>query len=389
MTKPKRLLRITGDFDGGNPKLAANITGSGAVFTIRPTWEGAPGEFYGRGFAVTIENPSVDPVTLTLHVDWTHAEHMRFKDAYYLNEEGDEDWNEVRAEVKGTVATVRLKAPAGVSYLALYPMYDYAECLAFVDALRERPEARVKMLGKSRHRREIWGIHVPGKAVAGAEPVAVIARTHACETAGSYMIEGMLRFLLSGEPEATELLRHFSFHFLPMANPDGVFDGLERDTSVHGGAHLDRISAAGDPCHDAIREMLDAVKPGLFVNLHDWVKPDVDGIFCYDELYGQRLVELLPTPDTNPHRMYCEWYSAKVEEPQVVGDAIVYPEWQLTDLRHGQCGTWKDYCREKFGARVMTVQFPWRGRSVDDMRDLGTALLEAVCLIRFGERGMK
>jgi hypothetical protein len=34
----------------------------------------------------------------------------------------------------------------------------------------------------------------------------------------------------------------------------------------------------------------------------------------------------------------------------------------------------------------MSVEFPWRGRTIDDMGNLGAALLQSVCEIRKGEQ---
>ena len=58
---------------------------------------------------------------------------------------------------------------------------------------------------------------------------------------------------------------------------------------------------------------------------------------------------------------------------------------RLADLHKDSGGTWKDFCRERFDARAMAVEFPWHGRTVEDMRQLGIALLKAVCLIRMSE----
>ncbi len=388
MGKLKSGVRLTGKLDGGNPKHASHIRDEGKNrFTVKPTWDGDPGLYYGLRFAVMIENSGVDRVPVTVNVDWGTAQHMEYKDLYYLNCEGEDDWTGLSAKVEAHLASVTFDAAPGLSYLSLSPMYNYSRCLAFVDALAQRSETEVKLAGKSRHGREIWRLQMPPEETEGAEPMAVVCRNNACETVGNFMIEGMVRFLFSGEPEADHLMRKFTFHFLPMTNPDGVFDGLERDTALEDGANLGRMNTAPDPAHDAIRISLETIEPRLFVNLHNWMIPDVDGLLCNDELYARRLSELLPPIGKPPRRYHREWYSDAITEVEDRGDVTLYPAAKLPELHKDSGGTWKDFCRERFGARAIAVEFPWRGRTVDDMRQLGIALLKAVCLIRIGERG--
>jgi len=387
MGKSGRHVRVTGDFDGGNPKDPSRIRHEGHdVFTVVPTWEDDASRLYGLRLAVMVENPRGTSTAVAVNVDWGTAEHMEYKDVYYLNAEGDEDWTAVTASLRGQVAALEFEAGPGTSYLGLFPMYNYSRYLAFTDALGQRSEATVKLAGKSRQGREIWRVQIPAEPAAGAEPVVFLCRNNACESAGNFMIEGMVRFLFSGEPEALELMRHFVFHLLPMSNPDGVFDGLERDTALEDGANLGRMNTAPDPAHQAIRSTLEAVQPKLFVNLHNWMIPDVDGLLCNDELYARRLAELLPHFGELPRRYHREWYAEEGTEVEDRGDVTVCPVSKLAELHKHSGGTWKDFCRERFDARAMALEFPWRGRTVDDMRQIGIAVLKALCLIRLGER---
>ena len=56
------------------------------------------------------------------------------------------------------------------------------------------------------------------------------ARTHPAETCPSFLIEGMIRYLLSGTREASEILAGFEFYIFPMQNVDGVIAGNYRST---------------------------------------------------------------------------------------------------------------------------------------------------------------
>ena len=51
------------------------------------------------------------------------------------------------------------------------------------------------------------------------------ARVHPGESGASWTLEGTLRFLLSGAPEAVTLRERFIFKLVPMLNVPGVVNG--------------------------------------------------------------------------------------------------------------------------------------------------------------------
>jgi len=63
--------------------------------------------------------------------------------------------------------------------------------------------------------------------------VVLTARTHPGESNSSWVMKGVLEFLLSEEAEAVLLRRHFVFKIVPMINVDGVIHGNYR-TSLAG-----------------------------------------------------------------------------------------------------------------------------------------------------------
>ncbi len=61
-----------------------------------------------------------------------------------------------------------------------------------------------------------------------------MARQHSGETAGSFMMEGILDFLTDVNNEEAQFLRkNYIFKIIPMVNPDGVIHGNYR-TSLAG-----------------------------------------------------------------------------------------------------------------------------------------------------------
>ena len=62
----------------------------------------------------------------------------------------------------------------------------------------------------------------------------IVSRYHAYKSASSYAIEGMVQWLLSEDPWAIAALRRYVFYIVPMANPDGVVNGMGRLTAPQG-----------------------------------------------------------------------------------------------------------------------------------------------------------
>ncbi len=55
--------------------------------------------------------------------------------------------------------------------------------------------------------------------------ILISARVHPGESNSSFIMKGVIDFLLSDEPEAKDLLENFIFKIVPMLNPDGVIVG--------------------------------------------------------------------------------------------------------------------------------------------------------------------
>jgi len=54
------------------------------------------------------------------------------------------------------------------------------------------------------------------------------ARIHPGETISSWIMKGIIDFLISSDPKANELRNKFVFKIVPMLNPDGVINGNYR-----------------------------------------------------------------------------------------------------------------------------------------------------------------
>jgi murein tripeptide amidase MpaA len=62
--------------------------------------------------------------------------------------------------------------------------------------------------------------------------VFISARVHPGESNSSWIMKGIIDFLVSSAPEARVLREHFVFKIVPMLNPDGVINGNYRCSLV-------------------------------------------------------------------------------------------------------------------------------------------------------------
>lgn len=137
--------------------------------------------------------------------------------------------------------------------------------------------------------------------------VWVIARQHSAETTGSYMVEGMLRYLLPLISQAKNLglnaplaqLHDYVFKIVPMANVDGV---------IHGNSRAELIGLDPNRGWKRPRKMVSPVvyhlikeiqsyksNVSLVLDLHSHSKKT--GCFFYGNEYTQnsKLAKLYPT----------------------------------------------------------------------------------------------
>lgn len=123
-----------------------------------------------------------------------------------------------------------------VVFFAYSCPYTYSEMMRYLQNLEEVGEKgnflkrRLLTYTIAGNRCDCLTIVAPGtpEEIKGRRGVVISARVHPGETVSSWMMHGVLDFLVSDEPEAVVLRENFVFKIIPMLNPDGVINGNYR-----------------------------------------------------------------------------------------------------------------------------------------------------------------
>ncbi|CAG9328864.1 unnamed protein product [Blepharisma stoltei] len=145
-------------------------------------------------------------------------------------------------------------------YFAYSVPYRYSKLCNFVKELEKSNFVKNEVLCKS-----LSGVDVPILTItdfmaANQKEIAFLtARVHPGETHGSWVMEGLLKFLISDHHEAKRLRKKIIFKIVPMLNPDGVILGNGRCSLT--GEDLNRRFHSPDPrLHPIIYSLKNAIK---------------------------------------------------------------------------------------------------------------------------------
>jgi hypothetical protein len=331
--------------DGGNPQDPAAIQHlGGGSYRVFPFSEDGDAN-YKFALHVRARNTGISPASLALEVDW--ADQRYTPNRRFGHVRRGTDWEFLPGRVEGSVLRLHWDVPPGESHIGLSPAYGWADYRAFAATLAPTVFRR-ELLGTSERGRAIEGFHVGS----GPRRLLVTARCHPYETAASFGAEGLLQWLAGRGDEQERLLRAASVTVVPMPNPDGVFLGLCKRTAVGGTDLSHDIVGSDDAAARALMGLLDRLRPDAFLDLHGWMHDDEDGLFYYAETLGERFRR-----------------AAAGER------ALADGRWKGMLARPD--GSPLRYCVQRFDTLALEVSCRWPGRSVDRMRDIGSAVLRA------------
>lgn len=376
-------LQIAVGFEGSCPQCLEGVKREAANrFRIFPSWRISPStgeDAIGRstrlGFKVVNAGPTPRPVELL--IDWQYhdapakdvprfpggvAEYMSYRDFVVVQSPGQTAWQTVMADLDDSVACVRLTVAPGETEIHWHPPYTYTQGEQFVESLHQHPLVKVEKLGDSDDGRNLWLLRITDDSPRPKKPALFYARCHAYESAGSYAMEGMVRWLTSGEPYATTALRQYAFHVIPMMNPDGVFRGMGKLTAPQG-VDPQFLTPATSKVQHALKQAMDRIRPVLLIDLHNWQNKHTDGVLFLEPAVLERFVRYMP----DQLAFGKQW---QIRPPTPTPEKL--PEKELARM----------YCQRMYQPLAVTFEFPWFGRTPDDVRMAGRtaiwALLRAV-----------
>jgi len=115
-------------------------------------------------------------------------------------------------------------------WIAYIEPYTYTRLENFIKEIEGDSNVTIESIGKSVEGRELYLISIsePSQDIDSHPVVWIVARQHPWETASSWAAEGLIKYLISDEPEAVLIRNGVSFKISAIANPDGVFNGVTR-----------------------------------------------------------------------------------------------------------------------------------------------------------------
>ena len=134
----------------------------------------------------------------------------------------DKSWS-----TDGDVLTFRHCFTNDHVWIASFFPFTAAHITRFIERHRDHPYFKATCIGKTPQGRDIRMYVLTDPDVPEAQKRAILFTTlqHDLESTGAMTVEGIVKFLLSGDPKARELLKQSVFYVVPMMDVDGIAQG--------------------------------------------------------------------------------------------------------------------------------------------------------------------
>ena len=166
-----------------------------------------------------------------------------------------------------------------VYFAYCYP-YTYTQLTNYLFSLSNYKKIlRIDSIGQSLDNNKLYMLIITNfedsfDTLANKKAIIFTARVHPGESSSSFVIQGVIEFLLSNETKAISLRKNYIFKIIPMLNPDGVIRGNFRMNSV--GKDLNRMwmeeNEENSPsvfyCHKMIQKTLNSRNIHFFCDFH-------------------------------------------------------------------------------------------------------------------------
>jgi hypothetical protein len=197
------------------------------------------------------------------------------KSICYVSADGKK-WSVLGAELlPGNALRVRVHLDGPSLYLARLEPYRLSDLDRLLDEIRGNRLVEITTIGRSVEGRPLEIVRVGDPGV----PYRVLlrARAHAWEPGGNWVVQGLIRGLLSDDPVARKCLARYCVYVMPMANKDGVargrtrFNMLGRDLNRNWDQPSDpRLAPENFALETWLRGMIEqGRRPNLVIDLHN------------------------------------------------------------------------------------------------------------------------
>ena len=218
------------DFEGGNIGRSVKVSSHIWNFQLRSDNDDALPLSWRQWFYFRIDDlPVNQKVTLNLSGLGMPGYFLPF---YSLD---NVEWIQFpkAAVTRPTAASLQIVSqfPNQKIWFASYVPYHYTRLTKYLAKMSGHPSVTLRDIGRSPS-----GLPIPiltitdSTSIAPKQRVILHARTHPGEVGGSYVIEGLVNYLLSDHPLAKSLQQRLIFTIIPMVNVDGVIAGNNRTT---------------------------------------------------------------------------------------------------------------------------------------------------------------
>jgi hypothetical protein len=284
-------------FEAGNISSVRRVGRNKIVMSLRSDNDDALPKFWRQWWYAALDGISrknVTDVTLKGAGQWN-----KYIPVYSYDNETWQHFSpsEVSRPDKLTLR-IRKKFASDKVWLARFHPYTYSDLLAYQEKLKQSRYVEISSLGDSSEGRDIpvWTITNPAVRAASKSRVVIHARTHPGELASSYLLEGLVNYLLSRDSGAQRLRNRLIFEIVPMLNPDGVVAGNNRVTTygvnLEGKWYartsnpflldLERVPHEVRLFYRKIRNVLEERAPvTMALNLHSSAGEPEDGVFFF------------------------------------------------------------------------------------------------------------
>jgi len=227
----------------------------------QPSW------FYFRLDGVSGRDLTIDIANLAGEYNYRKHDGSGLRNMHPVYSYDDRNWRhfEKTEWITGeSTVRIRFRPERDRIWIARIAPYTTEHLKRLLGALRGHPHFKEETVGRTVERRPLLLLTItnPEAGDSRKKVIWLMARQHSWEAGTSWVAEGALRFLLSGEPEAARLRDECVFKIFPMCDPDGV---------VRGGVRFNRHG------YDLNRNW-DAVNPGLMPEIGSQRKAVLDWV---------------------------------------------------------------------------------------------------------------